>query len=173
MRGIGDEEFMHSAAAMTTTTQLTADGVRVDVAITNVGAGHSLPTGVPLRQILLLVRATDAAGQPLALVDGPRLPDWAVDYADQPGWAYIKILRDIYTGEAPTMSHWRPATIISDTRIAARATDQRSFTFATPAEGPVTVEARLLYRREFRQLMIWKGWDDADFVMAEDQLEIR
>ncbi len=44
------------------------------------------------------------------------------------------------------------------------------YTFAAPDEGPVTVEARLMYRRALQELMEQKGWDEPDIVMEESQI---
>ncbi len=48
--------------------------------------------------------------------------------------------------------YWRPAAVVSDTRIPAEATDESQYLFARGAgnPAPVTVEARLVYRRTFR-----------------------
>ena len=56
---------------------------------------------------------------------------------------------------------------MEDTRIAAFATDVSQYTFAAPDDGEITVEARLLFRRAFQELMEQKGWDDPDILMEE------
>jgi hypothetical protein len=96
------------------------------------------------------------------------LPDWAGNYADQPGRVYAQILDDEWTGESPTGAFWRPIRLVSDTRLAAMATDVSQYTFAAPPTGDITVEVRLIYRRAFQQLMEWKGWTDADIVMEKE-----
>jgi hypothetical protein len=48
----------------------------VRATVTNAGAGHALPTGEPLRAVLLLVEAT-CGGEPLVPTGGDVLPDWA------------------------------------------------------------------------------------------------
>jgi len=53
------------------------DGVLVvEATARNVGPGHALPTGEPLRAVFLTVGAS-CDGVPLSPVDGPALPDWA------------------------------------------------------------------------------------------------
>jgi hypothetical protein len=36
----------------------------------------------------------------------------------------------------------------------------------------VTVEVRLIFRRAYRRLMDWKGWDAPDIVMEEETIRI-
>ncbi|GEM_PF-544859 len=52
-----------------------AGTLRVDVDVTNHGAGHSIPTGTPSRQLVLLVRAT-SNGESLHHVGGHSVPSW-------------------------------------------------------------------------------------------------
>jgi hypothetical protein len=49
--------------------------VRAAVSVRNVGAGHAIPTGEPMRAILLRVRAT-CGDEPLTAVDGDAIPDF-------------------------------------------------------------------------------------------------
>ena len=172
MAGASDEELLQNSVTMTTTARLKEQEVLVEVSITNDKTGHHVPTGVPLRHLILAVRATDANGNRLPLRDGPVLPDWTGDYAGQPGKYYAKIVKDEWTGESPTGAYWRDISLVEDTRLAAFATDVSRYTFVAPAEGSVTVEARLIFRRAFQQLMEWKGWDDPDIVMEEETIVV-
>jgi hypothetical protein len=168
MAGASDETLLQNSVTMTTTARLEGGEVVVEVSITNDKTGHHVPTGVPLRHMILAVRATGGDGNPLPLSDGPVLPDWTGDYAGQPGRTYAKILEDEWTGESPTGAYWRDIRLVEDTRLAAFATDTSQYRFDVASSGPVTVEARLIFRRAFQQLMAWKGWDDPDIVMEED-----
>lgn len=177
MPGASDPLFLQSAIRLEADGAIAGDELTVDVDVTNTGAGHHFPTGSPLRQVLLIVRATDADGRALPLQDGSVLPDWAGDVAGEPGKGFAKILRDTLTGEEPTFSHWRMVTITQDTRIPALATDSSRFVFGLAASapasaGPVEVEIRLLYRRAFQQLQMWKGWNDPDIPLAEERITI-
>lgn len=171
MLGGGDVDFLRSAVTMTTTASLEGDALRVTVDITNDGAGHHVPTGTPLRHLLLVVTATDGEGNPLPQAEGATLPDWAGDHAGRAGKTFAKVVRDVSTGEAPTAAYWREIELVEDTRIPARATDRSDYTFTmeAPAAG---VEVRLLYRRAYQQVMEWKAWPDADIAMAESSLRI-
>jgi hypothetical protein len=98
--GVKDPEFMRKTVAMTVTAQISGTSVSVDVAITNVFAGHDVPTDYPGRNMILVVKARDGEGHELAQIRGPEVPDWGGvgsqpgDYAGQPGKGYAKILRD-------------------------------------------------------------------------------
>ncbi|HIC90101.1 MAG TPA: hypothetical protein EYP04_11965 [Anaerolineae bacterium] len=172
MPGAADETLLQNSVTMTTTARIEGDVVSVQVSITNDKTGHHVPTGVPLRHLILSVQATDADGNPLPLRDGPVLPDWTGDYAGQPGRYYAKILEDKWTGESPTATYWRPTRVVTDTRIPALATDVSQYSFAAPANGPVTIKARLVFRRAFQQLMAWKGWHDPDILMEEETVVV-
>lgn len=150
-----------------------ADGeVTVDVSVINENTGHHVPTDSPMRHVMLVVEATDATGNPLPLLDGPQLPTWAGDYADQPGRGYAKLLRDEWTGEMPTASIWRPVQIEEDTRIPALGRDDSRYRFEAPTAGDATVNVKLVYRIAFQQLMEWKDWTDPDIIMQEATINV-
>jgi hypothetical protein len=172
MPGASDEVLLQNAVTMTTTAHWEGDAVYVEVSITNDQTGHHVPTDSPLRHLILIVEATDVNGKALPLQDGPALPAWTGNYAGQPGRYYAKILEDEWTGEVPTASYWRDIRLVEDTRLAAFATDVSQYTFSAPGSGSITIEARLVYRRAFQQLMEWKGWDDPDILMEAATLTL-
>jgi len=51
------------------------DQIEATVAVTNLSAGHALPTGEPLRQLLVRVEATDESGAAVASIGGRAVPD--------------------------------------------------------------------------------------------------
>ena len=167
MPGTNDEQLLQNAVTMTGTAQVASGGLRVAVSITNDQTGHSVPTDSPLRHLLLVVTAKDSNGRPLRLQGGETLPDWAGNYAGQPGRYFAKVLRDKSSGETPTAAYWREIELVEDTRIAALATDRSQYTFAVPAGQAATVEVKLLYRRAYQQLIEWKDWPDTDIVMEQ------
>jgi hypothetical protein len=172
MPGAADEALLKNAVMMTTTATADDDQIMVSVNITNDKTGHHIPTGAPLRQMILLVGARDADRNVLSLQAGPVLPEWTGDFSGQPGQYYAKILEDEWTGEIPTAAFWRDIRLVEDTRIPALATDTREFVFETTGQGPVTIETQLIFRRAFQDLMEQKGWNDPDIVMAEETLII-
>jgi hypothetical protein len=167
MPGASDVNLLQNSVTMTATAQWEGNQVSVQVDITNDKTGHHVPTGTPLRHMILVVSASDAGGRTLPYATGPVLPGWAGNYAGQAGKAFAKILEDLWTGDVPTASYWRDIRLVEDTRLAAFETDVTRYGFDAPDQGEVTVQIRLWYRRAFQQLMEWKGWEDADILMEE------
>ncbi len=173
MPGADDEAYLQNAVSMTTTVTIDQDELLVGVSVINDKTGHHVPTGVPLRQIMLVVEVRDMSDELLTLTSGDVLPDWAGDYRGQPGRGYAKILQDDSTGELPAFSFWRPTTIFTDTRIPALTTDTSHYRFTLPADSPITtVHTRLIYRRAFQQLQEWKDWSLSDIIMEKDFIVI-
>jgi hypothetical protein len=167
MLGAGDEELLKNAASLAVKANVEGDRLVVEVSVTNDRTGHHLPTDSPLRNVLLVVSATDANGSPLALLEGPTLPSWAADDAGKPGRGYAKILEELWTQISPTGAYWNPTRVLEDTRIAALATDTSTYTFAAPDEGDATAAVTLIFRRAFSSLADQKRWDVPDIVMEE------
>lgn len=102
--------------------------IPVKVTVTNVGAGHDLPTGLTeVRQMWLEVKATDASGK--ELLNERR--DWGTVLEDANGNAPAEV--------------WNAVAIKSDDRIGPKESSINEYAFEM-AEGPVTVEATLYYR---------------------------
>lgn len=174
--GAAAETLLRGAVTVRVGGLHNADSVRVTVAITNDGTGHHVPTDSPLRQLILLVAAVDDRGMPLSQVEGPTIPDWAGTdrqaeghYGGLPGKAFAKILRDRWTDISPTAAYWRPTQIVEDNRIAAFATDESEYVFATTGR-PCRIQVTLLYRRAFIELAQRKGWLVPDIVVARHSL---
>lgn len=172
MPGVTNEQLLKFAVSMNSTAQRVNNQLSVKVSITNDNTGHDIPTDSPSRQMILVVEAKDAAGNLLDLKTGPLNPDWAGNYAGVPGKTFMKVLRDEWTGEAPTMAYWRPITVVEDTRLPAMKTDTQQFTFALPAGTEATVHVRLIFRRDYQKLAQQKGWNDPDILMQEATIKI-
>lgn len=173
MPGINDVELMQNAVSMTTAAERSGNSVVANIDITNDNTGHHIPTGTPIRHMMLVVTAVDAAGNAITLQNGPTLPDWTGNYAGEAGRYYAKILKDKWTGETPTGAYWRDIELVEDTRLAAFATDTSRYTFAAPVEGTVTITAKLVFRKAFQKLMDEKGWDDPDLIIKEETIILR
>lgn len=169
--GASDVEFLQNTVSMTVSAQQMMDIVQVTVAITNTQAGHHVPTDFPGRHMILVVNATDGQGQALPLQDGPVVPDWGGDVAGEPGKAFAKVLRDLETGQEPAASYWNPTVIVSDNRIRALQADTSFYEFTAPPAGTVNVEATLIFRRAFWELMEAKRWDDTPDIVMEEETE--
>jgi hypothetical protein len=167
MPGASSSDLLQNTVTMTSTASRDDDGLQVHVAITNDKAGHAVPTDAPMRSVMLVVEAFDAAGAPIPLGDGPTLPDWAGNYAGQAGKAFARILKDDGSGEVPATAFWRPTSEVADTRLFPFATDTSAYHFTLPGSSPATVKVKLVYRRAFQKLAEQKGWTDPDIVMHE------
>ncbi len=179
--GTRDIAFLSDAIEMSLQVVEIGDTVDVVVRLTNRGAGHHFPTGVPMRNMILLVEAVEAGGERPTYLDGPVLARWAGvgapeegNYAGLPGVGFARILRDVAKTyprfdldvQSPT-PHWRQAVIVTDSRIPARTTHVSRYRFLRHRRSGdcVTVTARLIYRRAF------KAWIEAKKLPLED-LEI-
>ncbi len=165
MPGAADTALLKNSVTMTTTAQRAGDTLTVQVSILNDKTGHHIPTDSPLRHLLLVVSAKDAQGRVLPQREGEVLPNWAGDYAGQPGKGFAKILEELWTEVSPSGAYWQQTRILSDNRIAAFATDTSAYTFAAPPSGQSVVEVKLFFRRAFYELMQQKGWTDPDIVI--------
>ncbi len=171
MPGAADESLLQNTAELTVGATRSGDAIEVEVSVTNTRAGHHIPTDSPLRNILLVVSASDSDGVGLDLTEGPVLPAWAGDYAGEPGRAYAKVLEELWTEVSPSGAYWNQTRILSDTRLPAEAEDVSQYTFSSGGDE-VTISVQLLYRRAFYELMQQKGWDVPDIVMEETQAHL-
>ncbi len=177
--GAASADLLQNAVTMTVEARREGDRVTVDVTIVNDKTGHHIPTDSPLRQMLLLVQAAGPDLEPLTLIEGSILPDWAGVgnpedgyYAGLPGKGFAKILMELWTEVTPTGAYWNPTRVISDNRIPAFGSDSSTFVFTAPAEGPASIEVTLLFRRAFIELMDQKGWDVPDILMEEQTITL-
>jgi MYXO-CTERM domain-containing protein len=160
-------EFLENSVTMTVDAQEAAGELEVAVSIVNDQVGHHVPTGVTIRNMILLVEAfVDGDNTPLehtgseVVHDLGGVGDPAMGYyAGLPGRLFGKLNHDM-DGNGPTF--FTDATGIQfDNRIVALATDDSTYTFALPPEGgTVRVHARLIYRRSWRALVDAKGWTE-------------
>lgn len=149
--------------------------VNVRAEVTNRGAGHSFPTGISIRNAMLVMTA-DVDGQELEQASGPTVPDWADDdvpgkqdgdYAGFAGTGYAKILEGRINGEGDPVSpvlFVDAETVIEHSNIPSGETSVTEVAFALPADvqigQTINVQTRLLYRRAFRALAVTKGWTE-------------
>ncbi len=146
--------------------------VQVNASVTN-NAGHAFPTGISIRNAMVLVSAS-YLGTPLVQTSGPTIPFWADDdvpgtqpgdHAGQPGKGFAKVTEGRINGTGPVV---RPTLFIdaealySNTLIPSSTTDNTTVTFALPPGAQpgwlIDVSVKLLYRRAWRALAVTKGW---------------
>ncbi|MGB4594011.1 MAG: multiheme c-type cytochrome [Coriobacteriia bacterium] len=122
--------------------------VAIATTITNVGAGHSIPTGLTeVRQMWLEVKAVDAAGKELL----SERRDFGTVLKDKAGKYPVEL--------------WEADGIQSDDRIAPRESAVNDYEFAM-ADGPVTVTATLNYRSASEEFAKAAGVEIPTTVMA-------
>lgn len=111
---------------------VTHDGTQlnVEVSLTNQGAGHMVPTGSPLRRLVLQVTAFPFGGKP---VRQERVFTRVV--ADRQG----KILN------REDLVFIKAAKVVSDTRLAPGETRKETFAFKVPQGVRSTVQADIYY----------------------------
>ncbi len=172
MPGAADENLLQNSVTMKSAAQRAGDQIKVEISITNDNVGHHIPTDAPIRSMILVVEALDKNGKLLALTQGPVNPAYSGNFGGLPGKTFAKVLKDEWTGETPTGAYWRPVSIVEDTRLAALATDVTRYSFAAPADGAVTINVRLLFRRAFQQIAAEKGWNDPDIVMETTTITV-
>lgn len=177
MPGITDLAFMQDAVSLGAEAAREGDEVQLSLNLVNDNTGHKIPTDSPLRNLLLVVTALDEDGNPLALAEGPRLPDWAGaepgqpgHFGGQPGKAYALVLREVWTGIWPTAAYWNPVEIVEDSRLAPFQEDHSSYLFQDPGTGSVTIQIQLIFRRAFIEIAETKGWGVEDQILKEIQL---
>jgi nitrate/TMAO reductase-like tetraheme cytochrome c subunit len=164
-----------AAILLNATASENAGQLLVNAQVENRGAGHSFPTGISIRNAILVLDVR-ANGQPLAQTGGPVVPFYGSDdvagvqpgdLAGLPGKGFAKILQGRINDQGPVL---RPVLFIDaestleNTVIPSGTTDNSVYSFQLPPDiavgTPITVEARLLYRRAFRALAVTKGWTE-------------
>jgi hypothetical protein len=162
--------FLENAVDLAMQTNVVGNTIEVQVDITNSQTGHHVPTGVTIRNMVLLVQAwtheddpflsplTYTGMQTIHPLGGEGNPTQGY-YSGLPGKYYSKLNHDA-SMNGPTF--FTDATGIQfDNRIPALATDITNYTFTLPPpsfEGWIYVRARLIYRRTFRFLADAKQW---------------
>ncbi len=154
-------------AALTARLTVAVDGgeLAVDVELENDRTGHHVPTGVTVRNMILVVearRVTD--GRALASTGEQVIDelggvgDPAAGYlAGLPGKLYAKVPVDA-AGHGPVF-FTEAASLALDNRIPAHGIDRTRYRFAIPeGGGEIVVRARVIYRRAFRAVVDAKGW---------------
>ena len=179
MPGAANEELLQNAVNMDVKADRHGERIVIAVTITNDRTGHHVPTDSPLRHLILVVKATDSKGHLLRQSDGPVIPQWcgAGDpnegyYSGLPGKAFARVLEELWTEVSPTGAYWNPTRLLSDNRIAAFAADSSTYTFLADADGTVTVDVVLLFRRAFIDLASQKDWEVPDIVMENKVISV-
>lgn len=121
---------LNKAIKMDLATERENDQVKVVVKLTNRGAGHDVPTGSPLRQLILEVRVDSYDGKHFR-----QEAKYRRTVADQAG----KVL------DREPAVFTKGAKTLEDTRLAPRETRTAAFSFPVPRGTQAQVEADLSY----------------------------
>jgi cytochrome c554/c'-like protein len=131
MPGSRSVEQLNKAIQSQMSTARQGDQLHVTVKVTNAGAGHYVPTGSPMRKLILEVRIEPfGGGQEL---HAERV--YARTIADQKG----------ITIEREHLSFLKGAKVVKDTRLAPKETRTEIFSFELPSGTRARVEANLYY----------------------------
>ena len=159
-------EYLENAVTMTSETAYDFEAVQVDVTIDNQVTGHAVPTGIMIRNMILLVTVTDQGGTPLAFLEGDQVDDIGGIgdpaqgyYAGQPGKAFYRSFTD---GVNDAVFYTEAIAPAFDSRIMPGDAYVGSFRFSLNDMLPehVDVDVRLIYRRAYRELIDTKGWTE-------------
>jgi hypothetical protein len=124
---------------------VTPDGKAVvNLSVENVG--HRVPTGLPDRNLTLVVEAFDRDGKSL----------------DKRDKLFAKVLKD-WQGRSP-VPFWRAAPEFEDNRLTPGKPERIEFSFPM---GTAKVTAKLVYRKFWPETTRDKGWPDDAWVVAE------
>lgn len=125
-----DTELVTTAVKLDTETKRIENNVVVTVGVSNEGAGHMLPTGLPFRQVVLVVRAKSETGE--------------VFFEDLR--YYQRLVGSKKTGEV--LPYWMADADLSDNRIAPEERRVEEYTIDVSEQvGKIYVTTQLFYRR--------------------------
>ena len=130
MPGSHSIQQLNQALGMQLSTDRKGEQVLVRVKISNNGAGHSVPTGSPMRRLILKVRAESYSGKSLS---EERV--YARNVADRDGKPIVRE-HDAFL---------KAAKVVSDNRIAAGETRIEDFSFPLAIGRPARIVANLYY----------------------------
>ncbi|MDW7650669.1 MAG: multiheme c-type cytochrome [Bacillota bacterium] len=134
------EANLKAAAELALTGSLTQDGLLLTATVTNVGAGHSIPTGVTyIRQMWLEVTVTDEQGN-VVFTSGHTDDD---NHVDSEAIFFRKLFIDANGNE--TSKSWLAEEIGYDRRIPAKGSDEQTYTIQADGTS-FNATVRLLYR---------------------------
>lgn len=167
--------------------------VAVRTRVHNRVTGHHWPTGVDVRNAVLVIEVRHN-GELLTQRSGDQVPEWANDaepgvqpgdFGGMAGRGYAKVLEGRINGEGESVS---PVNFIdaeaelAKTTIPPGQTDVGLFSFDLPATAipgdELEIRARVVYRRVWRAIAVTKGWTEQDFDepwerVVEDQIVSR
>ena len=175
----GRADLVQNAATLLVETTAHKESLTVKIEVTNVNSGHHLPTGITIRNMLLLVTPIQVDGDTLAYIGEMKVPEYGGagriedgNYAGYPGKGFALVYGDDQ-GHTGVMD-WQATRIVEDTRIKSKTSDTSVYTFAMPVNPEtISIHTRLIYRRAFKPLADIKKWEMDDLTVASDITAIK
>ncbi len=118
------------------------DSVTMTVRVTNVGAGHKLPTGFPEgREMWVDFRVADASGKEVYRLGAVK------EGRTEPGTRSFKVIMADDAGNVIDLELWKATHVVSDTRLLPKGSADLVYRFKVPADarGPLTATVDLNY----------------------------
>jgi hypothetical protein len=174
-----DADFLRECVELNVRGSREGARVQVGATVRPMQVGHRFPTGSPDRHLILTILALTARGEELRLVEGPVVPTAGGvgprelgNYAGLPGQLYGKLLRDA-AGSAP-VPFWRAVGVEFDRRLMPDKADETTYVFELEdITCAVHIEAKVTYRRFYKEVLESKSWPDQDIIIAQRKLELR
>ena len=151
----GHTEMVRQAAIVNATASRSGkDSVDVSVLVTNVGAGHLIPTGLPgIREMWLEVTVQ---GQGKVL-----------------GTQKREFVLELLNSEGKRVLPWEATKLGKDTRIAPKKSRQEKFRFEVAGSENIRIEAKLLERLVSEQTAKFAGISvSSSATMAETTISL-
>ena len=173
------EGLLANAATLAIDAIVANDELTVTIDVRNVNTGHHIPSGITIRNMLLLVTPVLSNGDTLQYKGDQRVPIYGGEgnlsegnFAGYPGKGFALVFGDD-NGNSHVMD-WQATRIIEDTRITAREVDRSVYKFDLPAGSDrVDIYSNLIYRRAFKPLADLKKWTQKDMTVASDVTTVR
>ncbi len=163
--------FLQAAASLVLEASRLNNHVQARVDVRNIGAGHRFPTGFAARNVILAVTATTNIGESVSWISGETdlVPDWGGvgsdenDYGNKPGRGFARVLYG--RGEIEGTTKERVLFIdalgeVRNTTLPPGGLDRSRYVFnLDDVQGQLaTIEAKLIYRRMWKDVVETKGW---------------
>ncbi len=168
----GTQTQLKTALSMEIEGDIQGDILKINIFISNTNGGHWVPTGDPMRHIMLILDAQSSDGKSLKLINGETLPSWTGvgpketgNYSGLPGKVFSKVLEDDQGNI--NVPFWKATSVKKDTRIRPKSTVTLTYTFKieNPNDEP-GAQAQLIYRPFIKSLAKTKKWDAKDIVIT-------
>jgi hypothetical protein len=171
-RGGSSTPMLKASVQLVSQSEITFNVLRLENRVTNIGAGHKLPTGVSFRNMIQVVTVSDG-GDTLQQTFGSTIPGFGGigdpaqgNLSGLPGKLYAMVTRDNRTGQSPS-PNWLANEIVYDNRIPAYATDTSTYQFRIGRHAQAQIHIQLIYRAVYKPWADAKGWDMRETVMAD------